>query len=69
MSNIRDDKPVVMFCNEAMKATLVEYEPTVNDAVVVTDVVDPGEVIVVPVKEFREWLYSREESDDPNKTV
>lgn len=61
MSIIRDDEPVVMFCNEAMKATLVEYEPTVSDAAVVTDVVDPGDVIVVSVKEFREWLYSREE--------
>ena len=69
MSIIRDDEPVVMFCNEAMKNTLVEYEPTVNDAVVVTDVVDPWDVIVVPVEEFREWLYSRKESDDPNKTV
>lgn len=64
MSIIRDNEPVVMFCNEAMKTTLVEYEPTVNDAVVVTDVVDPWDVIVVPVKEFREWLYSREESDE-----
>lgn len=61
MSNIRDDEPAYIFCNEAIKATLVEYEPTVSDAVVVTDVVDPGEVIVVSVKEFREWLYSREE--------
>lgn len=61
MSKIRDDEPVVIFCNEAMKATLAEYEPAVNDAVVVTDVVDPGEAIVVSVKEFREWLYSREE--------
>lgn len=63
MSKNRDDEPVVMFCNEAMKTTLVEYEPTVSDAVVVTDVVDPGEAIVVPVKEFREWLFSREEDE------
>lgn len=61
MSKIRDDEPVVMFCNEAMKTTLIEYEPTVSDSVVVTDVVDPGEAIVVSVKEFREWLYSRKE--------
>lgn len=61
MSKIRDDEPVVIFCNEAMKATLAEYEPAVNDAVVVTDVVDPGEAIVVSVKEFREWLYFRGE--------
>lgn len=61
MSKNRDDEPVIIFCNEAMKATLVEYEPKVSDAVVVTDVVDPGEVVVVPVEEFREWLYSREE--------
>lgn len=61
MSNIRDDEPAYIFCNAEMKATLVEYEPTVSDAVVVTDVVDPGEVIVVSAKEFREWLYSREE--------
>jgi len=61
MSNVRDDEPVVMFCNEAMKTSLVEHAPTVSDVVVVTDVVDPGEIIVVPVKEFREWLYSREE--------
>lgn len=61
MSIIRDDEPVVIFCNEAMKATLVEYEPTVSDAAVVTDVVDPGEAIVVPIKEFREWLFSRGE--------
>ena len=64
MSIIRDDEPVVIFCNEAMKATLVEYEPKVSDAVVVTDVVEPGEVVVVPVEEFREWLYSREESNE-----
>lgn len=64
MSKIRDDEPVVMFCNEAMKATIVEYEPKVSDAVVVTDVVEPGEVVVVSVEEFREWLYSREESDE-----
>lgn len=61
MSKIRDDEPVVIFCNEAMKTTLIEYEPTVSDSVVVTDVVDPGEAFVVSVKEFREWLYSRKE--------
>ena len=58
---IRDDEPALIFCNEAMKATLVEYEPTVSDAIVVTDVVDPGEAIVVSVKEFSDWLYSRKE--------
>lgn len=41
-------------------------EPTVSDAIVVTDVVDPGEGIVVSVKEFSDWLYSRKEV--PNDT-
>ena len=58
---IYDDEPVVMFCNEAMKTTLVEHEPTLSDSVVVTDVVDPLDVILAPVKEFREWLYDRKE--------
>ena len=69
MSKIRDDEPVVAFCNEAMKTALIAYNSKISDAIVVTDVVDPEEIVVVSVKEFREWLYSRKESDDPNKTV
>ena len=54
--SIEKDELVVMFCNKNTYAGFPENTFS-EEAVVLTELLQDGQIIVVPAREFVDWLY------------
>ena len=58
---IKEDEIVVVFCDPATAQKLIATDPVIEDALVITTALEPGNAIVVPKKEFLDWIYERKQ--------
>ena len=53
---MRDNEIVLVACNPVDAKMLMENEPEIEDSLIITKVLDPGETIIVPKDEFIKYL-------------
>lgn len=58
---MRDDEPALIVCCQELADFLCGKEPGIVDALVITNLVPPGEVYVIPQQEFMDYLEEKGE--------
>ena len=58
---MRDDEPALIVCCQEVADFLCEKKPGIEDALVITNLVKPGEVFVISQQEFMDYLTEKGE--------
>lgn len=58
---MNDNDLVVVFCNATVAKELIDTDPEIKDALVVTNLLPDSDAIIVKQDEFLEWLNNKED--------